>query len=120
MKYTLQQPGRSIYKLEQLILKIFKFSIADDYRLSSRVGQRTRFLFVFFFGGGGGGWGGGGGGFGEKMVQSAAIKLGRSANRKHTYFFFFCLSGSYNISPQIKISHLFNTGGRVALSYDYF
>ena len=55
------------------------------------------------------------------MVQSAVIKQGRSANRKHTYFFFFfCLSGSYNISSQIKISNLFNTGGRVALSYDYF
>ena len=53
------------------------------------------------------------------MVQSAAIKQGRLANRKHT-FFFFCLSGSYNISSQIKISNLFNTGGRVALSYDYF
>ena len=59
------------------------------------------------------------------MVQSAAIKQGRSANRKHTFsffffFFFFCLSGSYNISSQIKISNLFNTGSRVALSYDYF
>ena len=45
------------------------------------------------------------------MIQSAAIKQGRSANRKHTYifFFFFCLSGSYNISSQIKISNLFNT-----------
>ena len=47
------------------------------------------------------------------MAQSAAIKQGRSANRKHTYFFFFFfgLSGSYNISSQIKVSHLFNTGG---------
>ena len=53
------------------------------------------------------------------MVQSAAIKQGRSANRKHTYFF-FGLSGSYNISSQIQISHLFKTGGRVASSYDYF
>ena len=32
MKYTLQQPGRPFYKLEQSILKIFKFSIAGDYR----------------------------------------------------------------------------------------
>ena len=53
------------------------------------------------------------------MVQSAAIKQGRSANLKHTYFS-FGLSGSYNISAQIKVSHLFNTGGRVALSSDYF
>ena len=53
------------------------------------------------------------------MVQSAAIKQGRLANCKHTYFFFFFfffgLSGSYNKSSQIKVSHLFNTGGRVAL-----
>ena len=61
MKYTLQQPGRSIYKLEQLILKIFKFSIADDYRTIEQ--GRTMysfcccvfFCFFFFFGGGGGG-----------------------------------------------------------------
>ena len=41
------------------------------------------------------------------MVQSAAIKQGRLANRKHTFFFFFfffffCLSGSYNIRPKSK------------------
>ena len=30
------------------------------------------------------------------MVGSAAIKQGRSANRKHALFF-FCLSGSYNV-----------------------
>ena len=49
------------------------------------------------------------------MVQSAAIKQGQSANRKHTYFFWGGgvgggggggLSGSYNISSQIKVSHL--------------
>ena len=38
--------------------------------LSSRAGQRTRF-------------------FSEKMVQSAAIKQGQLANRKHIFFFFF-------------------------------
>ena len=53
------------------------------------------------------------------MVQSAAIKQGRLANCKHTYFF-FGLSGSYNTSSQIKVSHLSNTGGRIALSADYF
>ena len=37
---------------------------------SSRVGQQSCFFFIF----------------GEKMVGSAAIKQGRSANRKHTYF----------------------------------
>ena len=60
MKYTLQQPGRSIYKLKQSIWKIFKFLIAS----SSRVGQRIRFIFVCFF-------------IREKMVQSAAIKQGQ-------------------------------------------
>ena len=40
MKYTLQQPGMSIYKLEQYILKIFKFSIAGDYRTIEQ-GQTT-------------------------------------------------------------------------------
>ena len=63
-------PGRSIYKLEQSILKIFKFSIAGDCGLSSRAGQRTRFCF-----------------FREKMVQSAAIKQGRLASCKHIFFF---------------------------------
>ena len=38
---------------------------------SSRTGQRSRFFI-----------------FGEKMLGLAAIKQGRSANRKHTYFFF--------------------------------
>ena len=94
MEYTLQQPGRSIYKLD-----IESFTTG----LSSRAGQRTR-LFFFIFG--------------EKMVQSAAIKQGRLANRKHTYF--LGLSGSYNISSQIKVSHLFNTGSLVALSSAYF
>ena len=104
MKYTLQQPGRSIYKPEQSSLKNFKFSIAGDYRTIEQ--GWTTYSFVFFS---------------EKMVQSAAIKQGQLANRKHTYFFFFCLSGSYNISSQIKVSHLFNTGGhRVALSSAYF
>ena len=68
MKYTLQQPGRSIYKLEQSILKILKFSIAGDYRTIEQ-GRTTYSFYVFF---------------GEKMVKSAAIKQGRSANRKHT------------------------------------
>ena len=90
MKYTLQQPGRSIYKLEQSILKIFKFSIACDYRTIEQ--GWTTYSFVFLFSE-------------KKKVQSAAIKQGRSANRKHTYFF-FGLSGSYNISSQIKVSHL--------------
>ena len=54
------------------------------------------------------------------MVQSAAIKQGLLANCKHTYFFFFGLSGSYNKSSQIKVSLLFNTGGRIALSADFF
>ena len=38
--------------------------------LSSRTGQQSCFFI-----------------FGEKMVGSAAIKQGRSANRKHTFFF---------------------------------
>ena len=100
MKYTLQQPGRSIYKLEQSILKICSSRSLATTGLSSRVGQRTRFFLFLFF-------------FGEEMVQSAAIKQGRSANRKHSFFF-------GNISFQIKVSHLFNTGGRVALSSAYF
>ena len=65
MKYILQQPGRSIYKLEQSILKIFKFS--KDYR----AGPDNVLVCLFFI-------------FGEKMIQSAAIEQGRSANRKHT------------------------------------
>ena len=71
MKYTLQQPGRLIYKLEQSILKIFKFSIADDYRTIEQ-GRTTYsfFVVVVFF-------------FGEKMVQSAAIK--QTVNT-HIYF----------------------------------
>ena len=53
------------------------------------------------------------------MVQSAAInRVGRQT--VNTHIFGGGLSGSYNISSQIKIPHLFNTGGRVALSYDYF
>ena len=47
MKYTLQQPGRSIYKLEQSILKIFKFSIAGDFRTIEQ--GRTTYSFVFFY-----------------------------------------------------------------------
>ena len=84
MKYTLQQPGRSIYINWNNRWKIFKFSIAG----SSRAGQRTRFFFVFFFF------------FGEKMVQSAAIKQGRSANRKHT--FFLALADPTIYRPKIK------------------
>ena len=45
MKYTLQQPGRSIYNLEQSILKIFKFSIAGDYRTI----EQGRTTYSFFF-----------------------------------------------------------------------
>ena len=95
-------PGRSIYKLEQSILKMFKFSIAGDYMTIEQ--GRTTYTFLFFSE--------------KKMVQSAAIKQGRLANCKHTYF--FGLSGSYNKSSQIKVSHLFNTCGRIALSADYF
>ena len=97
-------PGRSINKLELSILKIFKFSIAGDYMTIEQ--GWTTYSFLFFFSE-------------KKMVQSAAIKQGRLANCKHTYFF-FGLSGSYNKSSQIKVSHLFNTGGRIALSADYF
>ena len=53
-----------IYKLEQSILKIFKLSIAGDYRTIEQ-GRTTLFFYIF----------------GEKMVQSAAIKQGQSANR---------------------------------------
>ena len=60
------------FKLEQSILKIFKFSITGDYRTMEQ-GRTTNSFFFYFFP--------------EKMVQSAAIKQGRSANRKHTYFF---------------------------------
>ena len=41
-------PGRSIYKLEQSILKIFKFSIAGDYMTIEQGGTTYSFLFVFF------------------------------------------------------------------------
>ena len=47
MKYTLQQPGRSIYKLKQSILKIFKFSIAGDYRTIEQGWTTYSFCFVF-------------------------------------------------------------------------
>ena len=40
-------PGRSIYKLEQSILKIFKFSIAGDY-MTIEQGGTTYSFFVFF------------------------------------------------------------------------
>ena len=39
-------PGRSIYKLEQSILKIFKFSIAGDYMTIEQ--GRTTYSFLFF------------------------------------------------------------------------
>ena len=91
-------PGRSIYKLEQSILKI-----AGDYRTIKQ--GRTTYSFLFFWR--------------KKMVQSATIKQDRLANFKHTYFF-FGLSGSYSKSSQIKVSHLFNIGGCIALSADYF
>ena len=39
-------PGRSIYKLEQMILKIFKFSIAGDYMTIEQ--GRTTYSFLFF------------------------------------------------------------------------
>ena len=38
-------PGRSIYKLEQSILKIFKFSIAGDYMTIEQGGTTYSFLF---------------------------------------------------------------------------
>ena len=70
---VLIQPGRSIYKLEQSILKIFKFSIAGDYRTIEQ-GQTT---YLFFF-------------FGEKMVQSAAInRVGRQTVNTHIYIYIF-------------------------------
>ena len=56
-------PGRSIYKLEQSILKIFKFSVAGDCGLSSRAGQRTRFCFFGEF-------------FGEKNGTVGGYKTG--------------------------------------------
>ena len=65
-------PGRSIYKLEQSILKIFKFSIAGDY-MTIEQGRTIVLVFVFSEK--------------KKMVQSAAIKQGRLANCKHLYFF---------------------------------
>ena len=37
------------------------------------------------------------------MVGSAAIKQGRSANRKHTYFFFFGLSNMPPTGLQIRV-----------------
>ena len=40
-------PGRSIYKLEQSILKIFKFSIAVDYMTIEQ--SRTTYSFCFVF-----------------------------------------------------------------------
>ena len=61
MKYTLQQPGRSISKLEQSILKIFKFSIAGDYRTIEQ--SRTTYSFVFFI-------------FGEKNGTVGSYKIG--------------------------------------------
>ena len=39
-------PGRSIYKLEQWILKIFKFWIAGDYMTIEQ--GRTTYSFLFF------------------------------------------------------------------------
>ena len=41
-------PGRSIYKLEQSILKIFKFSIAGDYMIIEQGRTTYSFLFLFF------------------------------------------------------------------------
>ena len=41
-------PGRSIYKLEQSILKIFKFSIAGDYMTIEKGRTTYSFLFLFF------------------------------------------------------------------------
>ena len=80
-------PGRLIYKLEQSILKIFKFSIAGDMTIEQ---GWTTYSFLFLF-------------FRKKMVQSAAMKQARLANSKHIRF--FGLSGSYNKSSQIKVSH---------------
>ena len=60
MKNTLQQPGRSINKSEN-------FPVFDNWRLQDYRAEPDKVL-VFFI-------------FGEKMVGSAAIKQGRSANR---------------------------------------
>ena len=100
-------PGRSIYNLEQSILKIFKFSIGPSWRLHDyRAGPDNVLVFVFSE---------------KKMVQSVAIKQGRLANCKHLYFF-FGLSGSYNQSfsfiqhrrPYCVIGRLFLTMTGVA------
>ena len=91
MKYTLQQPGRSIYKLEQSIVKFFQ--VFDSWRLQEQ--GRTTYS-VFFL-------------FSEKKKQ------GRSANRKHTYFF-FALADPTLYPPKTKFLIYC---GRVALSSDY-
>ena len=101
MKYQVGQ-----FILEQSILKMFKFSIAGDLGLSSTAGQRTRFFCCFFR---------------SKNGTVGSYKTGSVGKPyTHVFLFFFGLSGSYNISSQIEVSHLFNTGGRVALSSDYF
>ena len=77
MKYTLQQPGRSIYSGT---IDIENFHVFNSWRLQDYRAEPDNvlvffFFFFFFF-------------FAGIMVQSAAIKQGRSAKRKHTYFFF--------------------------------
>ena len=68
MKYTLQQPGRSIYKLEQWIAKFSKFSIAGDYRTIEQ-GRTTYSYFLVFFG--------------EKMVGN---RVGRQTVNTHIFW----------------------------------
>ena len=97
-----EQPGRSIYKLEQSILKIFKFS--DSWRLQDyRAGLDNVFFFFFFS---------------EKMVQSAAIKQGQLTNRKHTYFF-FALAHPTIYRPKSKFL-IYSTQAAAVLRYHLF
>ena len=96
-----EQPGRSIYKLEQSILKIFKFS--NSWRLQDyRAGLDNVLVF-----------------FSEKMVQSAAIKRGQLTNRKHTYFFFFALAHPTIYRPKSKFL-IYSTQAAAVLRYHLF
>ena len=87
----LQQPGRSIDKSEN-------FPVFDSWRLQDYRADPGNVL-VFFI-------------FGEKMVGSAAIKQGRLANRKHTYFL-GALADPTIYRPKSKFL------SRIALSSDY-
>ena len=76
MKNTLQQPGRSIYKLEPSILNIFKFSIAADYRTIEQ-GQTMYSFFCVFFS--------------EKNGTVGSYKTG-SVSKPQTHIFFLALA----------------------------